>query len=80
MPKIDGYELREQIIAIEKINEKCVPYIFMSTSRNPENVARAYKLAAHGYFKKEDDFLTYKNIIKNIVEYWRVSLTPSTTF
>lgn len=80
MPKINGYELRDLIFANTKIKEKCVPYIFLSTSDNPENVLKAFHGAIHGYFRKEHDFSTYKMIIKNIVEYWRVSLTPSTTF
>lgn len=76
MPKIDGYELRDQILAIDKINEKCVPYIFLSTSKSPENVAKAFKLSVHGYFKKESDFSTYKLMIQNIVEYWLASQIP----
>lgn len=80
MPKIDGYELRTQIMQLDEINKKCVPYIFLSTSMNPENVAKAFNLSVHGYFKKEDDFSTYKDMIKGIVDYWRTSLTPTTTF
>ena len=80
MPKINGYELRNQILAIDKINEKCVPFIFLSTSKNPDNVNKAFKLSVHGYFKKEHDFKTYKIMIRNIVEYWRTSLTPGASF
>lgn len=76
MPKINGFELREQIISISEINAKCVPYIFLSTSKNPENVVKAYNCNVQGYFKKEEDFSTYKIMMKNIVEYWRTSLTP----
>lgn len=76
MPKIDGYELRDQILAIEKISQKCVPYIFLSTSKSPENVAKAFKLSVHGYFKKESDFNQYKIMIKNIIEYWLTSQIP----
>ncbi|WET02410.1 response regulator [Flavobacterium sp. YJ01] len=77
MPKINGFELREQIISTIGISHKCVPYIFLSTSRNPENVSRAYRCNVQGYFKKEEDFSVYKMMMKNIVEYWRISLTPA---
>lgn len=79
MPKIDGYELRDQISANPATKKKCIPYIFLSTSKNPENVMKAFDASIQGYFKKEDDFSTYKLVIQNIVEYWSTSLTPSTS-
>lgn len=79
MPKINGFELREEILGNDKISAKCVPYIFLSTSKTPENVLRAYGCHAQGYFKKEDDFAVFRTVIQNIVEYWRTSLTPTNT-
>jgi CheY-like chemotaxis protein len=78
MPKIDGFELREQILANMDIRKKCFPYIFLSTSKNPENVLKAYDCHVQGYFRKEDDFSAYKSMIKKIVDYWITSLTPLT--
>ena len=80
MPKMDGYELRSQILADKHVNRKCVPYIFLSTSKTPENVSKAYDFHVQGYFKKEDNFTTYKTMIQSIVEYWKTSLTPGTSF
>ena len=77
MPKINGFELREEILADTIISVKCVPYIFLSTSKTRENVLKAYNCHAQGYFKKEHDFLAFKNVIQNIVEYWLTSLTPT---
>ena len=76
MPKLDGYELRDRILRNEKLKEKCVPYIFLSTSKNPENVQKAYSLSVQGYFTKESNFATYKDLIQHIIEYWKKSLTP----
>jgi CheY-like chemotaxis protein len=77
MPKLNGYELRDQILSDDAISQKCVPYIFLSTSKNPENIIKAYRYSIQGYFKKEGDFKIYKEMIRNIVEYWRNSLTPN---
>lgn len=55
MPKINGFELREQIMSIKEIGSKCVPYIFLSTSKNPENVLKAYSCNVQGYFKKQEE-------------------------
>ena len=78
MPKLDGYELRDRIFKNENLKEKCLPYIFLSTSKNPEYVAKAYDHYAQGYFTKESNFTTYKEVIHNIIEYWQKSLTPTT--
>jgi len=77
MPKINGFELREKILADAHTSKKCVPYIFLSTSKTPENVLKAYSCHAQGYFKKEEDFSVFKTVIQNIVEYWHKSLTPA---
>jgi CheY-like chemotaxis protein len=79
MPKMSGFELREEILKNDEIFAKCVPYIFLSTSKSPENVLRAYSCHAQGYFKKENDFALFRTVIQNIVEYWRTSLTPTNT-
>lgn len=77
MPKINGFELREEILSDEIVSIKCVPYIFLSTSKSPENVLKAYHCKAQGYFKKESDFSIFKTVIHNIMEYWSKSLTPT---
>lgn len=79
MPKINGFELRAQILANEEISKKCVPYIFLSTSKNPENVLSAYDCHSQGYFQKQDDFSRYKILLQNIVDYWTTCLTPTNT-
>ncbi len=77
MPKLDGYELRESILSREETKEKCVPYIFLSTSKNPKNVIKAYNLSVQGYFTKENNFKAYKELMQRIIEYWQKSLTPT---
>lgn len=77
MPKMNGFELSEEILANNTISKKCIPYIFLSTSKTPENVLMAYTCNAQGYFRKEDDFKTFRTLIQNIVNYWHASLTPT---
>lgn len=76
MPKLSGFELRDKILQDKGINKKCLPYIFLSTSQNPENIAQAYNLSVQGYFKKQEDFSKYKEMIDKIIQYWLVSLAP----
>lgn len=79
MPKMDGFELRNLILDNPLTSKKCVPYIFMSTSKSPEHVIKAFDCNIQGFFKKEDDFIEYTKTIHNIMEYWRTSLTPRKT-
>lgn len=79
MPKINGFELREQILANPKISIKCVPYVFLSTSKNPQNVLKAYSCHVQGYFKKEYEFSKFQTVISTILDYWISSLTPNTS-
>lgn len=76
MPKLNGFELRTLIMQQKDLCEKCVPYIFLSTSDNPENIKKAYQCSAHGYFKKESSFTSYQNVINKIVSYWQCSNSP----
>jgi CheY-like chemotaxis protein len=76
MPKMDGYELREKILLDKKLGQKCIPYIFLSTSKAAMNVEKAYLYSVQGYFEKQFDFNKYQDMIKSIVEYWKHSLTP----
>jgi len=77
MPKMDGYELRNIILNDDLLNKKCIPYIFLSTSKDPENIHRAFALSAHGYFRKEENFKTYLDVIGNIISYWKMSQRPT---
>lgn len=76
MPKIDGFELRRRILNEVDLQQKFIPFIFLTTSESPENIQRAFTLSANGYFKKESDFRILKNVIENIVLYWKNSKKP----
>ncbi|PWB22625.1 response regulator, partial [Flavobacterium sp. HTF] len=75
--KMEGYELRNIILNDDLLNKKCIPYIFLSTSKDPENIHRAFALSAHGYFRKEENFKTYLDVIGNIISYWKMSQRPT---
>lgn len=80
MPKLDGYQLRSLILEDEHLYKKAVPYIFLSTSKDPQCIEKAFELKVHGYFKKEENFETYKEVIASIVSYWKKSQSPARNF
>lgn len=76
MPKMSGYELRDLVLADPDLHDKTVPYIFFSTSSDPETIKMAYKKAAQGFFTKMNDYEEYQDVIKKIIEYWRAAKVP----
>ena len=76
MPGMNGFDLRNIIFSDLQLNEKCIPYIFLSTSDDADLVKKAFKLSVQGYFKKPNEYSELKSVIKQIMEYWIKSCTP----
>ena len=74
MPMLDGFALRKKIFDDPDLNDKCVPYIFLTTSGdNTDFMKRAYGLSVQGYFTKPNDYQAYFNLINDIIRYWKVA-------
>jgi len=76
MPKMTGYELRDLVLADPNLHDKTVPYIFFSTSSDPETIKTAYQKAAQGFFTKITDYEEYKSVVRKIIEYWKAAKVP----
>lgn len=76
MPKLDGLELRKVVYSDNSISQKCVPYLFFSTSVNKKSVMDAYSLYVQGFFLKPNDYDMLKHTLRVIVEYWKVCYSP----
>ena len=76
MPVIDGLTLRKKIYEDEKLLAKSIPFLFLSTSKSEQFVAKAYSLYVQGYFKKPDDFEVLKELLQNIITYWKNCYRP----
>src|SRR5918993_440921 len=50
MPKLNGFALREKLKTDEKLNIKCIPYLFFTTALNQQAVIDAYSLSVQGFF------------------------------
>jgi CheY-like chemotaxis protein len=77
MPKVDGFTLRNRIFSDPDLKDRCVPYIFLTTSGNNERyIQQAFQMSVQGYFSKPVRFEDYKTLISEIVSYWKLSKTP----
>lgn len=68
LPKIGGKELLRRLKATE--NLKRIPVVILSTSSVERDVNEAYALGASGYVTKPDNFDGYKEVMKQMHDYW----------
>lgn len=77
MPKVNGFELRRKIFDNERLERKCIPYLFFTTGANKKTVIDAYAMSVQGFFQKPSTIDELERTIKIIVEYWQVCIAPS---
>jgi CheY-like chemotaxis protein len=76
MPMMDGLQLRQRLVNEPALNCKYVPFIFLSTTASPTDVAEAYALGAHGVFEKGSTVGEIQNTLASIIGYWNESKHP----
>lgn len=74
MPKLNGFEVREQIMADEQLRKKCIPFVFFTTASDERTIAHAHATPIQGYFIKPRTMDDFEALIRKIVEYWMASV------
>ena len=77
LPKLDGFQLRDQIKVDAKLQIKCIPYLFFSTAVSQKAVVDAYSASVQGFFVKQNSFAELKKTISVIMEYWKRCVSPN---
>lgn len=77
MPKLNGFALREKLKTDEKLNIKCIPYLFFTTASDLKSVIDAYSLSVQGFFVKPNSEPELEKTIFSIMEYWRRCAAPN---
>jgi CheY-like chemotaxis protein len=77
MPKLDGFALRDKIRMDAKLQLRCIPYLYFSTSAGQNEVITAYSLSAQGFFKKQAAMKELEKSITVIMEYWARCASPN---
>lgn len=76
MSKINGLQLKKLIFDDEHLRLKCVPFIFLSTTRAPSSVEEAYSYNVQGFFLKPSTVAEIQTLFQNIISYWSASERP----
>jgi two-component system, response regulator len=74
IPKIDGLEVLRRLRSDPRT--KRVPIIMMTTSREQEEVFKAYETGCNSYLRKPVDSLEFHEAVKQLGLYWMIYNVP----
>ncbi len=77
MPKVDGFELRKKIRLDQRLEMKCIPYLFFTTASSQRAVIDAYSTSAQGFFVKENTMTGLEQTLDVIIKYWSKCASPN---
>lgn len=76
LPAMSGLDFLKKIHENEHLKKKSIPFIFLSTTSNNEIIQQAYRMPVHGFFVKPTSVEEQKQMVKMIVDYWKISKIP----
>jgi DNA-binding response OmpR family regulator len=74
LPKINGFEVLQQIRADE--NLKMIPVVMLTSSHEERDLVTSYKLGVNAYVVKPVDFHQFVNAVKELGVFWAVINQP----
>jgi CheY-like chemotaxis protein len=77
LPKQDGIEFKRELDSHEDLRKKCIPFIFYTTYISQYAVNEAYSnLTVQGFFHKSETYTEFRELIRLIVQYWKLCRQP----
>ena len=70
LPKLNGFEVLEQVRADE--NLKMIPVVVLTSSHEECDLVQSYKLGVNAYVVKPVDFHQFVNAVKELGAFWAV--------
>lgn len=78
LPRQSGMEFKRRIDNDKQLRSKSIPFVFYSTSVDPNYVTEAYtQMTVQGYFSKGNSYAEVKRKIKLIMDYWNDCKHPN---
>lgn len=70
LPKIDGIEVLRRLRENEKTAQ--VPVVILTSSKEEQDIANAYKGGCNSYIRKPVDFVQFNEVVQNMGLYWLI--------
>lgn len=74
LPKVNGFEVLEQVRADDKL--KMIPVVVLTSSNEERDLVKSYKLGVNAYVTKPVDFHEFVNAVKELGVFWAVINEP----
>ena len=74
LPKVNGFEVLEQVRADEKL--KMIPVVILTSSHEERDLVKGYRLGVNAYVVKPVDFHQFVNAIKEVGVFWALINEP----
>ncbi|HZI00793.1 MAG TPA: response regulator [Flavisolibacter sp.] len=74
---MSGYDLKASINTHHVLSKRSIPFIFLTTSVEPNVLRRTYEMKAQGYFQKGDSMDQMLNMLNVIIQYWTLCKYPT---
>jgi CheY-like chemotaxis protein len=74
LPKVNGFEVLEQVRADE--NLKLIPAVILTSSHEERDLVKGYRLGVNAYVVKPVDFHQFVNAIKELGAFWALINEP----
>lgn len=68
MPRMSGYEVMEEIVRDEAL--RSLPVVVMTSSSDPRDVERMYRLRCNAYMVKPVDYTRFAQVVQALGSYW----------
>ena len=76
LPGMNGFEIRDAMLADSNLQLTTIPYIFFSSSSSERVVRKAFSLPIQGYFLKPSSYKELEHLLRSIIEYWSLCQVP----
>ncbi|HYC83805.1 MAG TPA: response regulator [Chryseosolibacter sp.] len=77
MPVMNGLQLKKEMDNDADLRVKNIPFVYLSTTANPEQVMHAYSMTVQGFFVKGQSYEVLKHALEKIIEYWQTCIFPN---
>ncbi len=68
MPRLSGFEVLKILKSDPKLMH--IPVVILTTSTNPEDIARVYNLHGNSFISKPVDFGNFVDAVNKLTNYW----------
>jgi len=78
LPAMTGLELCRRITENESLKIKTIPFVFLTTTSEQKVITQAYQMFVQGFFVKPGSIRELKEMVRMIVDYWKICRNPYT--